>query len=297
MTITLDRGPCTARTPGLAGYKHDRCRCRDCTEASVAYDTRRVRQIAYGRWRPLVDAGPIRAHLRTLMASGIGWQRIADLAGVPAATVSCILYGKAGGRPPTRRIHHGTAEALLAVQPDINHLADGTAIDATGTRRRTQALAAIGWSITQQAARLGRSQGNHQFVLTNRQVTVATARIVRELYDQLSLTLPTPSCHVTKTRNWAARQGWAPPLAWDDDTIDDPAAQPDLGDPDATVVDDVLIDLVLAGKRADLTETERVDVVRAGRRRGMPLSVIAVRLHVSYTEVKRLNHHAGRLAA
>jgi len=30
------------------------------------------------------------------------------------------------------------------------------------------------------------------------------------------------------TRRAAAR-GWAPPLAWDDDTIDDPNATPDLG--------------------------------------------------------------------
>ncbi|MGO5480449.1 hypothetical protein ACTQVS_09920, partial [Anaerovoracaceae bacterium HCP3S3_H6] len=30
----------------------------------------------------------------------------------------------------------------------------------------------------------------------------------------------------TRVRNYAERQGWAPPAAWDDDTIDDPTATP-----------------------------------------------------------------------
>src|SRR5690349_9410942 len=180
MTITVERGLCTARTPGLVGYKHDGCRCSTCTAASIAYDTRRSRQIAYGRWQPLVDADPVRAHLRKLMASGLGWQRAAGIAGIADSTVSRILYGR-HDKPPNKRVRPAIAQALLAIKPSIDLLAAGTVIDATGTRRRTQALAAIGWSVNAQAARLGRTGANHKLVLTNPGVTVATDRMVREL--------------------------------------------------------------------------------------------------------------------
>ena len=54
------------------------------------------------------------------------------------------------------------------------------------------------------------------------QVAVATAQLVRELYDELAM-VTGPS---QRARTLAAKHGWAPPLAWDDETIDDPAARP-----------------------------------------------------------------------
>ena len=36
-----------------------------------AYNRNRVRQIAYGRWQPYVDAEPARQHVQALQANGI----------------------------------------------------------------------------------------------------------------------------------------------------------------------------------------------------------------------------------
>src|SRR5260370_105288 len=62
-------------------------------------------------------------------------------------------------------------------------------------------------------------------------VAAAAARRVRKLYDKLWDQPPGEATRgqrisAAKARGHAARHNWPPPLAWDDDTIDDPAAQP-----------------------------------------------------------------------
>ena len=42
----------------------------------------RTRQTAYGRWQPYVDAQPVRDHINTLRAQGMGWKRVAEVANV-----------------------------------------------------------------------------------------------------------------------------------------------------------------------------------------------------------------------
>jgi hypothetical protein len=66
------------------------------------------------------------------------------------------------------------------------------------------------------------------------QVTAATARAVRELYDRLWDKPPPENGQreriaAARARNHAAQRDWAPPLAWDDDIIDDPAGRPAQG--------------------------------------------------------------------
>lgn len=100
-------------------------------------------------------------------------------------------------------------------------------VDATGTARRLQALAAIGWPTSDLAQRTGHSSialqqwrsGRH------RRVHRATHQIITSLYEQLWDTAG-PS---TYSRRHATRHGWAVPMAWSDDTIDDPNGRPDLG--------------------------------------------------------------------
>lgn len=99
--------------------------------------------------------------------------------------------------------------------------------DSTGTARRLRALVAMGYS----QADIGRAVGISPTYISklanqNRgQVNPDTADRIIALYDKLSMT-PGPS---RWARDWAHRKGWMPPLAWDDDTIDDPAAQPNPG--------------------------------------------------------------------
>jgi hypothetical protein len=209
------------------------CRCQACTTANRAANHHRARMILYGRWQPWTDAEPVRQHLADLRAAGLGRRRIAALAGVSDSTVTGLLYGKPG-RPPARRIRPETARKLLAVQAGPAALAAKAPVTACGTHRRLQALIAIGHTQTSLATRLGMTPSNFGAMLRREQVTAATARAVRQLYDQLWDRPPTPQdprakAAATLARGYAAARGWAPPLAWDDDTLDDPAAKPAPG--------------------------------------------------------------------
>jgi hypothetical protein len=101
-------------------------------------------------------------------------------------------------------------------------------VDATGTRRRVQALAAIGWSHANVSRYIG-WEGTFlaQAMRTRGKVHVDTAAAVRKAYDDLSMKLPPQTTtsermSVARTLKLAERQGWLPPLAYDDGRIDDP---------------------------------------------------------------------------
>lgn len=95
-------------------------------------------------------------------------------------------------------------------------------VDAAGCRRRIQALVAIGWPMDVLAARVGESPSAIRHVIYRKYVYLPTVRKVTRLYDELSM-IQGPS---NLSRLAAARKGWPPPLAWDDDLIDDPTAVP-----------------------------------------------------------------------
>lgn len=279
---------CIAPEPSLTGYKFHRCRCTGCCKASTDYSNRRYRLIAYHRWQPFIDAAPVQQHVRALMEFGIGWQRVARLAGVGTTTVSNLLYGRKGC-PPTRRIRPHIGAALLAVQPEIGALSDKSMIDGTGTRRRVQALVAAGWSIKDQADRLGRCQRNHGHTFRQERVLVCTYRQIRRLYEELS-PIPAPAGYAaTRAKAMAARNGWLPPLAWDDD-IDDPSAQPYAATDADSFVDDVAVARALRGERIRLTRLERHHAVHRGVAAGMALQRIADALHLSYHTTFTLSH-------
>ncbi|MDD7813655.1 hypothetical protein PP713_13885 [Mycobacterium sp. CSUR Q5927] len=126
----------------------------------------------------------------------------------------------------TGNVRVETARRVMSVRIPGRVVADGTGfVDATGTRRRLQALRVAGWSALELARQLGCSESmvckrNHQSI-----VRASTAAAVVELFNRLQL-IPGPS---ERARRHAARKGWLPPLAFDDDTIDDPAAKPNLG--------------------------------------------------------------------
>jgi lambda repressor-like predicted transcriptional regulator len=106
---------------------------------------------------------------------------------------------------------------------------------AAGTQRRLQALMRCGWSLGLLSARLGQSRQVLRLTLhRSERVTAATARAVRELYDEL-WDQPPPEGNrferraATMARQYARERGWPLPAAWDDDEIDDPAAAPAEG--------------------------------------------------------------------
>lgn len=175
----------------------------------------------------LVPADPVREHVRSLQRRKIGRRRVARMAGVPTVAVDRLLYSS----PTVTLIPRDLARRLLRCRPTAQMLAPGSLVEATGTRRRLEALMFMGWPRGELARRLRLRPSNLARTRTASQVYVSTARAVAELYDQLWQTPPPKHTHrqrlaVARTRNRARAQGFAPPLAWDDDQIDLPTAQP-----------------------------------------------------------------------
>jgi len=225
---TQPRG-CEARYkhgPGEHDVPGKGCRCTRCRRAKRDRANHRARMKAYGRWQPFVPAGPAREWVLMLMDYGIGWQRIAKLAGLTERPISKLLYGK----PPSRKIRPETEAKILAVKPVLANLADTTLVDPTGTRRRLQALVAAGRTQRWLTRRLGWARNTFYAVMYYQDhVSAATARTVITLYDQLwdqppSQATPQQRTAVRKARQLADLRHWPPAQAWDDETIDDPRA-------------------------------------------------------------------------
>lgn len=211
-------------------YITHKCRCTPCTTANRNAERARSRAKLYGRYDRFLPGDLVRTHLRTLMNQGMGWKTISTRAGVATSTTYAILYGKhlaapthPEHRPPRIKVSRPVAEKLLAVTLT---LAPSAVVPNVGTARRLQALMAIGYSGEYLARRLGMSRANIGPVIhATRDVTSATHAAVVGLYDDLWDQTPAARTS-TKTRRLAARYGWVPPMAWDDDAMDNPDATP-----------------------------------------------------------------------
>jgi len=204
------------------------CGCAPCTSAHSAYNAAHKRAALYGRpTTDLIDAEPVRIHVRALLDAGMGTRAIAEAAGVDRKRVTTLLNGRGDrGAPPTRRLKPETAAALLAVTVT---LPDHALVDAAGTHRRIHALVERGWAMVRLAERLGVKPSNLSRLIREDLVTAATARKVADLYDQMwdqapSENTPQERKAASQARSLASSRGWLPPAAWDDDLIDVPEA-------------------------------------------------------------------------
>jgi transcriptional regulator with XRE-family HTH domain len=161
--------------------------------------------------------------IRGWLAAGFTDDWIASACGINKWQVHRIAARTRRGQPST--LFHGTTRLVLAA--DIRDGDSGMA-PALGLTRRLQALVALGYTQDHVSAATGISQGLLSRItrgLANR----STARNWHALvayYDEVSMT-PGPS---STARANARKRGWVPPLAWDDETIDDPNARPDTGE-------------------------------------------------------------------
>jgi transcriptional regulator with XRE-family HTH domain len=90
-------------------------------------------------------------------------------------------------------------------------------VDATGTRRRIQALMAMGWTQRDIGREMGIGHGGVSKLTKGEKVRQSNVDRVAEVYERLSCLVP-PESHA------AERNGWPPPMLWDD--IDDQSEQP-----------------------------------------------------------------------
>ncbi|HLA14639.1 MAG TPA: hypothetical protein VJZ25_06405, partial [Gemmatimonadaceae bacterium] len=169
---TLDRYGATS-----FAYGSEQTRAMIAKEENSFRETRRNRLKAYGRFDTgLVDAEPVREHMMMLAEFGMGYKRVARIAGIGITPTRNIIWGRQDAGPRNgemqKRVKRETAEALLAVKPDLSLLAGGAYISSRGGQRRVQALVTRGWSQSKLCAMVGRDRGNWVKVMRAPQVTV-----------------------------------------------------------------------------------------------------------------------------
>lgn len=177
---------------------------------------------------PFVDGEPVRRHIRNLMSAGVSVARISEHCGVSYSILSGLLYERSATRPRSEKIRLVNARLILGVRAE--ELATRY-VDPTGTQRRIQALVANGWPQRRLGPHLGIHPAYVHAVMHQPSVYGVTAVSVAAAYDRLWNQDPHRhgicASTVKKVRTHARANGWAPPGAWDDDAIDDPAAHPE----------------------------------------------------------------------
>jgi hypothetical protein len=191
---------------------------------------RRRRLKAAGQWEPYVDAEPVRHHLKKINEAGMPFRAICDRLGLPhESSLQHVLWGR-GPYGPGQQVRRETADLVLSYWPSLDDFPDTAVIDATGTRRRVEALAVRGWSRNAVARHIGMREDNFRQAISQGRVSARVARLVVAAYDELWQKDPIDAGaslnSVARVRAGAARAGFHGPLAWDDDTIDDPDAVP-----------------------------------------------------------------------
>lgn len=263
------RRPRSHGTP--SGYRSHRNRgetpCEPCREANRAY---------YREYRALtkrsVPAERVARHIRRLRKAGVGMTTLAAVAGTTQQTVYEIVNGRR--KWVTLRV----ARAILAVTADA-----AFSVPALGTTRRIHALAALGWTYKRIGATAGLSPQRVGQIVAQDRVVPATAAAIAAAYDELSMRLG-PSDHA---RRRARGAGHLPPLAWDDERIDDPTYQP--GQPDeADGIDEIAVQRAMAGDPPErMTRAERAEASRRLTAAGYSAAQIAARLRVNPKSVER----------
>ncbi|WFE45326.1 hypothetical protein [Verrucosispora sp. WMMD1129] len=260
--------------------------CTGCRQRSAHRRRVRHRLVAYGTWRGMVDAQPARQRVTDLLFAGWSQRRIAATAGVGRSVVDNLAAGL------VTQMYAHTSDKILRLAVAPRQPTGYDRIDGTGVARRLQALTALGHPVVKLAAELGVSGQSVRRWRRRRypDISAVRAQAIRDLYDRLSHIPGT--CQ--RTRDEATRNGWHGPLVWDDDTIDDPTAQPDLGNSSADddLIDEIAVDLALTGQQVRLTRAERDRAIAVGLARGLTSAAIADRLHISGSTA---NHIANRI--
>ncbi|WPH57756.1 hypothetical protein [Mycobacterium phage WXIN] len=202
--------------PSDAGY---------CRAHYNAFLKARARRDGYRQG--LVDAAPVVEHIAQLRKKGLGLERIAELACVDRRGLQRFVSGHA------QRCYGLTAKKVLDVPiPAVPHEVArlGARVDSIGTVRRIRALIAIGYSCTELAKRLDSDTNVVSILSTGRrkQTTAEFASRVEKQFQALQMEIPPESQGSKKAIARARERGWAPPLAWDEDSIDDLRAKPSV---------------------------------------------------------------------
>lgn len=143
-----------------------------------------------------------------------------------------------------------------------------------GTRRRLQALACIGYRANVLAPLVGLTPGMvvqyRGGVQRPRGIDPAVAVRVAAAYDKL-WDRPLTDANARRCSSQAKRLGWPPPMAWDDEDLDVPEAQPHLP----------------RGGSWDLQPCGTLAAARRHHRRGEPLDTSCARAAARNTQDRK----------
>lgn len=178
---------------------------------------------AEGRPTSRLDADAARANAERLYALNCSMTAIGHAAGMSPTGITHLLRGDYA----TMQRRNAIRLASLTLHDVIDRALPKHYLPRWAAARRIHALMAIGWTHDAITEHLRPGLRSHNIVGSKAHGPYLRAHTWRDMdrvYRLLCVT-PGPS---EKSRKIAAREGWAPPLAWDD--IDDPDAVPDLGD-------------------------------------------------------------------
>lgn len=158
-----------------------------------------------------------KAKVEELLRTGVTILAIAEAAGLHPTVLHRIRSGKID------LIERETQTKILAAKPG-----PGQHVNVTGTRRRLQAMAALGYSLSDVSDATGVKQPLITNIRTGKNVSTApeTAEAIKEFYD---IVKDTPAAETVMSRRataFADKYGWAPPSAWEGRNIDDPDVGP-----------------------------------------------------------------------
>lgn len=250
------------------------CRAEACKQADYRYMSA-LRLDHHRGQRRRTDATQTRHHIERLTAAGWTQAQIARTAPVAARSIAGILRGQCD-------VANTTAAAILGIP--IGPPPDSTRdVDSTGTVRRIRALVAIGWPLAHLAPRFGLHVTALGRIANGQleHVRAVTADTIALDYRHLAR-IPGPS---VRARRHATTRGWHGPAAWDDRTIDNPLALPDVDGPEPVL------------SRDELAELRRKEITHLAGYGASP-EEIAVRLGVGVSTVTGiLRQHRAKTAA
>lgn len=177
---------------------------------------------ALGRNRTPVPAGPVQAHVLSLLGDGLTATAIARVVGVSHTAVRDIAVGRTltVRWPIAEQIMRTTVPvAVAAVRGPLQE------VPAMGTIRRVQALLALGHThgtITQASGCSSSAR------LTGASPPVRVTRAVADAVDRAFRGLGMRPGRSSRTRARAVAAGYVPPLAWDDIDADTEPAVPNV---------------------------------------------------------------------
>lgn len=254
----------TARYDGDSRRGKPPCRCGPCCNAERL---RAKRRRVVG---PLtVAAAPVAAYLSKLIADGASRQSIADASGCSVGTVKRVLDDP----------HHTIRASIRARLLAVTHAPeDQVPVDATGSIRQVRALMAIGREANEIKAATGLAHNIISRLVNGHAEHVfrGTAAAIGDAYERMCMTPGTSA----RSRNRAAREGWAPPLAWEGLDMSSPDARPEGHERCRRTVADLLED-------ADFIQ----------RTTGADLDLVAQRLGVKRNSLDKARERAAATAA